>query len=105
MIATKPTTMICTLGGQPQVVTFALDALLADGVPITHCIVLHFANDNRRIKRSLDKLAAEFVNGRCRFNYYPAPPLNWLIATGVCRITAVWWRKIKGNSEIVPNWF
>jgi CRISPR-associated protein Csx14 len=66
MIAAKPTTMIGTLGGQPQVLTFALDALLADGVPVANCVVLHFAAANRRIKRSLDKLAAEFVNGRYR---------------------------------------
>lgn len=76
MIATKPTTLICTLGGQPQVVTFALDALLADAVPITECIVLHFDDDNQRIKNSLDKLTSEFVNGRYQerplsFQLYP----------------------------------
>lgn len=76
MIATKPTTLICTLGGQPQVVTFALDALLADGVPISDCIVLHFADNNPRIKQSLKKLNSEFANGRYRerpfsFQLYP----------------------------------
>lgn len=62
--ATKPTTLICTLGGQPQVVTFALDALLADGIPVNECIVLHLADDNQRIKHALHKVASEFVNGR-----------------------------------------
>lgn len=76
MIAAKPTTLICTLGGQPQVVTFALDALLAEGVPVSECIVLHFADDNQRIKHSLDILSSEFSNGRYQqrpfsFQLYP----------------------------------
>ena len=42
MDSTRQTTLIATLGGQPQVVTFALDALLSRGVLITQVIVLHF---------------------------------------------------------------
>lgn len=72
MIATKPTTFICTLDGQPQMVTSVLDACLADGVPMLKCIVLHFANNNSRIKQSLNKLNREFANGR-----YPERPFSF----------------------------
>lgn len=76
MVAEKPATMICTLGGQPQVVTFALDALLARHVPIAELIVLHFSPENERIRHSLVRLAAEFVDGRygerpLRYRPYP----------------------------------
>lgn len=60
----KSTTLICTLGGQPQVVTFALDALLAQGVPISELIVLHFSPPDDRLHRSLAKLQGEFTNHR-----------------------------------------
>lgn len=36
-------TMIATLGGQPQVITFALDALLNRGEQIVEVVVLHLA--------------------------------------------------------------
>ena len=60
MKATQQTTLIATLGGQPQVVTLALDALLSRGVPINKVIVLHFASNSPRIQQSINKLAAEF---------------------------------------------
>lgn len=66
MTTNKPTTFICTLGGQPQVVTFALDALLTDGILISECILLHFSTQNERIKNSLDKLTTEFTNDQYR---------------------------------------
>lgn len=64
--------MIATLGGQPQVVTFALDALLARGEPVDEVYVLHLSPDQPSARRSLARLAQEFPRdsyaGRpCRF--------------------------------------
>lgn len=70
----KKTTFIATLGGQPQVVTFALDALLAQQVPVTELIVLHFAPAAPRLQDALTKLAGEFTGGHyggVRFRPYP----------------------------------
>lgn len=70
MVADKPATMICALGGQPQVVIFTLAALLAWHVPIVRL----FSPENKCTQKSLDKLAAEFNNGRYRerpLRYYP----------------------------------
>lgn len=63
MTLTKPVTLICTVGGQPQVVTFALDALLSQNIPITELIILHLMPRQARLQRALDKLAAEFAGG------------------------------------------
>lgn len=52
--------LIATLGGQPQVVTFALDALLEQGEDIREVYVIHLSPANPRIRRSLRKLASEF---------------------------------------------
>ncbi|RMG98366.1 MAG: histidine kinase [Chloroflexi bacterium] len=60
----KTTSLICTLGGQPQVVTFALDALLDQGTALSEVIVLHFSPPNERLRHSLQKLRAEFAAGR-----------------------------------------
>lgn len=35
------TILIATLGGQPQIVTFALDTLLQQGEPVTQVYLLH----------------------------------------------------------------
>ncbi len=66
------TVMIATLGGQPQVVTFALDALLARGESVEEVYVLHLAADQPNVRQSLARLAQEFANDRyadrpCRF--------------------------------------
>lgn len=68
--------MIATLGGQPQLVTFALDALLAQGEVIREVIVLYLSAEGSRVNRALDKLTAEFANdtynGRpCRLRPMP----------------------------------
>ena len=62
----KSTTLICTLGGQPQVVTFALDALLARGISVSELIVLHFSPPDGRLQNALQKLQAEFAQSRYR---------------------------------------
>ena len=59
----RPTTFIATLGGQPQVVSFALDALLAKDVPISQLFVLYLASPSPRKKEALAKLKAEFETG------------------------------------------
>jgi CRISPR-associated protein Csx14 len=52
--------LIATLGGQPQVVTFALDALLARGETIREVLVVFPSPKDGRLHRSLTRLAAEF---------------------------------------------
>lgn len=65
MAASKPTTVVATLGGQPQVVTFAVDALLED-YAISEVIVLHLSSADRRTAGALDRLAAEFKGDQYR---------------------------------------
>lgn len=54
---------MATLGGQPQVVTFALDLLLAADISISDLIVLYLASTDGRIPQSLTTLKTEFVTG------------------------------------------
>ncbi len=60
------TSALITMGGQAQVVTFALDALLAQGEPLASVIVLHLADENPRVRRALAHLSAEFAGERYR---------------------------------------
>lgn len=55
-------TMLATLGGQPQVVTFALDALLERGEPVVEVVVLHFTPRDPRTRQALERLDREFTN-------------------------------------------
>lgn len=57
----EPTTALITMGGQAQVVTFAVDALLAQREPLTAVVVLHPAATEPRVQRALAQLSAEFV--------------------------------------------
>ena len=54
-------TALITMGGQAQVVTFALDALLEAGVTVGTVLVLHMAPDEPRVRRALAQLTAEFA--------------------------------------------
>ena len=54
--------MLASLGGQPQIITFALDALLKQGVRVTHVIVLHLGETPRRWA-AIRRVSAEFQNG------------------------------------------
>lgn len=67
-VTTRDTTglMIATLGGQPQVVTFALDALLARGEIIRDVVLIHLDKSNARTRASLARLATEFAHDRYR---------------------------------------
>ena len=69
-------TLVTTMGGQAQVVTFALDWLLAQGEDVRDVIVVHLSSGNPRVQKALAQLAAEFRNdqyaGRaCRFRHEP----------------------------------
>lgn len=61
-------TLLATLGGQPQVVTFTLDLLLRRGFPICEVIVVHPEASDGRLRHSLACLNAEFV-GDCYSHY------------------------------------
>ena len=63
-----PHTVVATLGGQPQVVTFMLDLLLARGFPISEVILIHPHASHPRLQHSLDCLNAEFIGDRYRGN-------------------------------------
>lgn len=73
---TQGATLLATLGGQPQIVTFALDLLLARGIPIRDVLVVHPADASPRLSAARERLAAEFVGDRyagapCRFRTIP----------------------------------
>jgi CRISPR-associated protein Csx14 len=59
-------TLVATLGGEPQIVTFTLDLLLKRGIPIYEVIVIHPAA-SPRIRESLERLHAEFIGDRYLF--------------------------------------
>jgi CRISPR-associated protein Csx14 len=60
-------TLVATLGGQPQIVTFTLDLLLRRGIPIYEVIVVHPAS-SPHLQQSLDRLNAEFIGDRYSFD-------------------------------------
>jgi len=57
--------LVATLGGQPQVVTFTLDLLLARGEPVGQVIVISLGGDPR-YRESYQRLAQEFHGSRYR---------------------------------------
>ena len=58
MIPQASTVLVATLGGQPQVVTFGLDLLLAQGVPVDELVVIHLAGP--RYRQAYRRLAEAF---------------------------------------------
>lgn len=54
-------TLICTLGSQPQIVTFALDYLLRRRVLINEVIVLTLTLPQGQTERAVSRLQAEFA--------------------------------------------
>jgi CRISPR-associated protein Csx14 len=66
-----PSTLIATLGSEAQVVTLALDLLLAQGKDIDRVIVLHTSTIFEPIASALQRLKAEFASG-------PYPSTNLL---------------------------
>lgn len=57
-------TLVATLGGQPQVVTFTLDLLLRHGETIGEVIVIHPRATQPRLRNAIDRLNTEFTNDR-----------------------------------------
>ncbi|GIW02423.1 CRISPR-associated ring nuclease [Roseiflexus sp.] len=69
-------TLVATLGGQPQIVTFALDALIAQGEIITDVYLIHLSLNNLRTRHALQRLQQEFLDDhyagrRCRLRRVP----------------------------------
>lgn len=56
--------MIATLGGQPQVLTFALDELLARGERIDEVATVQVAAESDAMQTSLRRLTESFAGGR-----------------------------------------
>lgn len=57
-----PTALIATLGGKPQIVTFAVDELLRQRVTLHRVCALHLSPTDPAIQRSLSSLRHEFDN-------------------------------------------
>jgi CRISPR-associated protein Csx14 len=66
-----PGTMIATLGGQPQVVTFALDHLLKQNRPIQKVILISLSAESERFQNSIEKIADELSS-----TYYKNYPIK-----------------------------
>lgn len=70
-------TLIATMAGGPQVVTFALDELLRQGEAIHEVIVVHLSPQSDPLTgAALAKLATEFSNNQyknqpCRLHFFP----------------------------------
>jgi CRISPR-associated protein Csx14 len=69
-------TLVITMGGQPQVVTFALDWLLGQGEAIREVVILHLLPRNEPTRRAIEQIVAEFsgdqYQGRpCRLRLVP----------------------------------
>lgn len=74
MLESDGSTVIATIGGQPQVITFALDGLLEKGAIIKEVIVIHLMPQG--YERTLAKLSAKFAAGTyagqpCRLRLFP----------------------------------
>lgn len=61
-------TLVATLGGQPQVVTFTLDLLLRHGIAIGEVIVIHPRATGLRLRHALELLNAEFIGDRYKID-------------------------------------
>ena len=67
-------TLVVTMGGQSQVVTFATDLLLDMGEVLDEVLVLHLSPEDPRVAKALTQLSQEFAGDfyahkrvRCRF--------------------------------------
>lgn len=68
------TILVATVGGQPQIVTFALDELRRAGEPISQVYLLHLTPPNQRIQHAIQKICAEFsqqLTGEYGYAYHP----------------------------------
>ena len=66
-----PHVLLATLGGQPQIVTFTLDLLLARGFPINEVIVIHPEIIQPRLQHSVTCLTDEFTGNYYKTQHHP----------------------------------
>lgn len=81
--------MVATMGGQSQVVTFALDWLLQRGDAIVQVIVLHVAPQNPRTRRALKQLASEFPGDQYLFADMPIRYRALTLSDGTSSLTDI----------------
>lgn len=84
------------MGGQAQVVTFALDALLAKDEAVDVVLVLHFSTSSPRVKRALTQLSHEFAGDR-----YADQPMQYRHLPVSDRGTALDYVRTESDAEIV----
>ena len=76
MESNRQTTLIATIGGQPQVVTFALDDLLSRGIAVTQVVLIHLPSPIVRLQVALQKVIEEiegprYKNSSLRLTLFP----------------------------------
>ncbi len=105
---TYTNTLVATLGGQPQVVTFTLDLLLRHGVSIGEVIVIHPQAAQPRLRHALECLNAEFtedhyqIDGQ-KLNCHFRPKILELDHTPLADITDN--TTAKGTRETIYSFF
>lgn len=72
--------LIATLGGKPQVITFALDLLLQAGIQPVDVVLVHLSDEDPRVARALNILADEFRHDLYRG--YPMQLRTYLLRDG-----------------------
>jgi len=58
-----PSALICTLGGKPQIVSFALDALRNQGTHVRRVLAVHLSLADVRVERAVGLLEAALPDG------------------------------------------
>lgn len=64
MAVHRQTTFLATLGGQPQVVSFVLDALLEQGVRLNRIMLIHLGMNTTRLQTAVRKLITTLTQPR-----------------------------------------
>lgn len=88
--------MVATLGGQPQVITFTLDELLARGFPIREVVVLYLSAEGSRVNQALERLQIEFEGDLYRGHPCRLRPLP--IRVGMSRL-----QDIQSDQDVVTT--
>ncbi|WP_420641589.1 CRISPR-associated ring nuclease [Candidatus Leptofilum sp.] len=60
----RQTTFVATMGGQPQVITFAVDALLARGVRLDQILLIHLDIASSRLQTAVQKIITTLAEPR-----------------------------------------
>jgi len=83
---------IATLGAQPQVVTLALDTLLAQGEQIDETVVVYLSAQTERVPQAIRALNREFSNNR-----YTGRPMRYR-ALPISSICSPWAKSVSRAS-------